>query len=1519
MFEFLLISGIVAVVASAASVLITKAIRNQQKPKEDDVGITVPTADEGAVIPVVFGTALITSPNVVWYGDLQKLAPGSFQPGGSSSASNSNWWFGLGMHMVFCTGPVDEVEEILVGEKTAAWDGGGAITSSTVIQITDPDLFGGDKGEGGLLIAAAVLFGDAAQAKNAYLQAEMYNGVNIPAFRGVLGIVVYGNISGYPTAITAATPYIKPWWIRARRLPGQSWYTNYDINGGANPAHILYEVITNSDWGMGYPDTQIDSTSFESAADQLYAEDFGLSFLLKDSQTAETFIKRILTIIQGILYLDPTSGLFILKLIRDDYTAGTLDVYDESNIIELTSFERPSPAETVNEVVLKYWKQGENKESILTFQDLASVQSQQAVVSQEVSYLEIDSEDTARFVGQRELQQYTTPLAYLQIKTFRNAWNLAPGDVIKVSWADLGISELICRVLSVDAGSLVDGTIVVSLVEDIFALPDSSYVEGQPNDWENPILAPQAALDTLLFELPYWDIVQRFSMGDLAAVDAASGFVQAIGLRNTQASPQFELWGCPTASSPDTGYSRRGVAPWVPYAEVYGTVTPTQTTISLQNLNAEAYGSLVVGQYLLVDEEIVRLVSINTSTPEMVVGRGCLDTVAAAHTTDDPVYFVEGFDVYDSAEYADGETRYAKFLTVGMASTLVIGSASAESLTLSGRQNRPYPPGLLKFNAVSYPTAVTGELAVTWAGRNRLTQTTRPIIDETASSITPEAGTTYEIAFRDENGDLAHTESGITGESKTWTTEREDSPLLTGLVEWGDFQKVLDPLTSYIQDPCVILRGATYEMYMTVYISTTPYIYRSTSADRVTWSTPAVVLSPTGTGFEQSGVFAPSVIYNTDTSYYEMLYAAIDTSNVNTIGYCRSTDGVTWTNRQQVIANNLLGTYDVSGVLFPSLLWRDGADYEYQAWYVGEDAYGDWRLLRCRAVSNATSLGDFELVMDLGHEGTLDLYSLAHPTVWEEDHEVLHMLFAGDSQILSAVSNDLGRVWQSTQTEIAPDTLGTYDAGVDGPTFWRETDDTYRVWYAGTRSSPSTHQILYAYGDLLGNLSEYTPPEDWEVFAPLTADLYYYTAAGAALASAVNVAVTLESARFVAGYLDLLDYEPPYDAFSMLLTVKCDDVSPTIQALIGFYEASGAGGADLLTVWRDGGDWNVGVKSQAKQDCGAATYGWETLLVVYTAAGATSTITIWQSGAVVARGTANFADSVDKWGGRSITLGSDWVVGSSTRQYLFTGRMRDFRLYPREVTPAEVWTGLDRRLNRSVRTTLKAVRGGVDSYQSHDYTVARTDTSPTAPDSYRPPSDYLVYLPLLRHGAILGSSSRSVVSGATNVTYEGDSTLFDAGYAYAGLFGPSGSSFSIVFSVYPNDAGGSVQAFATKQDASYYDQFGVGRSDDDFLVVVYGVAPQVLTSVLTLEEWHTFLVTVEPISGGTATRVTVYQDGVSEGYLDFASTIPSWTGGEWLLGADTDPGPNIDSQYDGYMRDWRLYDRLLTAAEVWGT
>ncbi len=59
-----------------ASVVIQSALAPKPEgPKAASLGdFNVPTASEGGAIAVIFGTAFIRAPNVVWFGALNKVA-----------------------------------------------------------------------------------------------------------------------------------------------------------------------------------------------------------------------------------------------------------------------------------------------------------------------------------------------------------------------------------------------------------------------------------------------------------------------------------------------------------------------------------------------------------------------------------------------------------------------------------------------------------------------------------------------------------------------------------------------------------------------------------------------------------------------------------------------------------------------------------------------------------------------------------------------------------------------------------------------------------------------------------------------------------------------------------------------------------------------------------------------------------------------------------------------------------------------------------------------------------------------------------------------------------------------------------------------------------------------------------------------------------------------------------------------------------------------------------------------------
>lgn len=64
----------IAVLIISAFVAIALAPK-PPKPKPASLSdFDIPTAEEGRPIPVVFGTVLVTGPNVIWYGDLRTKA-----------------------------------------------------------------------------------------------------------------------------------------------------------------------------------------------------------------------------------------------------------------------------------------------------------------------------------------------------------------------------------------------------------------------------------------------------------------------------------------------------------------------------------------------------------------------------------------------------------------------------------------------------------------------------------------------------------------------------------------------------------------------------------------------------------------------------------------------------------------------------------------------------------------------------------------------------------------------------------------------------------------------------------------------------------------------------------------------------------------------------------------------------------------------------------------------------------------------------------------------------------------------------------------------------------------------------------------------------------------------------------------------------------------------------------------------------------------------------------------------------
>ena len=185
-----------------------------------------------------------------------------------SKKTTIGYTYYMGVHFGMCHGPVDALRAIRVG-KRLAWSGN--VTGNTPFQINVPNLFGGEKKEGGIVGTFTPMFGGASQGANSYLAAQQ--GAMQPGYRGLVTAVYDGQIC-------SMSPYPKPWAFRLRRILA-GWNTvvwrpdlaRIEMDGGAihgmNPAHIFYQTITDPEWGMGYPESSIDLAVLEAAAVRL--------------------------------------------------------------------------------------------------------------------------------------------------------------------------------------------------------------------------------------------------------------------------------------------------------------------------------------------------------------------------------------------------------------------------------------------------------------------------------------------------------------------------------------------------------------------------------------------------------------------------------------------------------------------------------------------------------------------------------------------------------------------------------------------------------------------------------------------------------------------------------------------------------------------------------------------------------------------------------------------------------------------------------------------------------------------------------------------------------------------------------------------------------------------------------------------------------------------------------------------------------------------------------------------------
>jgi hypothetical protein len=283
--------------------------------------------------------------------------------------------------------------------------------------------------------------------------------------------------------------------VNSRLIHGLAWDWRAQE---CSPAAIIYDLLRNPLYGLGEPEYLIAgagagvsnglSGTFEDAQRGLVNEGLGVSLVFSgDRAQAQSVIDELLRTVDAVLNRDPVTFQRKLKLIRneapDDASFAALRSLGDHEIQSLSPWTRTEWSETFNVVTVEYSDAATfYQKNTVTLKNDANIAMTGGERPMTVQYMAVTDRAVALKLCARDLKAVSLRLWKGQAKVTRAGWDFERGDVFKLSYSKYGVTDLQTRVMAVDLGDDVAGTITVDLVEDVFHYEDVFHPSATPTD-----------------------------------------------------------------------------------------------------------------------------------------------------------------------------------------------------------------------------------------------------------------------------------------------------------------------------------------------------------------------------------------------------------------------------------------------------------------------------------------------------------------------------------------------------------------------------------------------------------------------------------------------------------------------------------------------------------------------------------------------------------------------------------------------------------------------------------------------------------------------------------------------------------------------------------------------------------------------------------------------------------------------------------------------------------------------------
>lgn len=478
--------------------------------------VQIPRVSEGSPLPIVYGQCRIRSPILVWSGNslvpgqtFTLWGPGPNAPGPTETADhysvdllfclgipfygsvNNTFtpgtlvgaWAGdtpMGMNIANISGAPAQQFYAAPGQPSDFMVGGvfyrgttdqNVLDKSSVVPPTIPNVGAGFWPDG-------VVYDNHATGTSLFAAAKQANADgSIPGCRNQM--MLYAHVAlGQSTSLPAFQFEVLATQTNAAFDLGNSFSFSIGslLTFDADPAAVILDMLC-SPWGkVGLSLTtllsQVNVTSFHAASNTLLAEQHGYSRAFEQPADADAMIRDVLAQIDGVLYQEPSTGMLTIKLVRFDYNPATLDDVNPDNAEAAGSgwYTVQGWAEVPNQVRVTYLDRTNNyAETVTIAQDPALIESNGGRIrSVSVRFEGCTNAPLAQQLAARELAAVGRPMVRATVIVDRRFYSKRPGDVVTLTWPELGINKMVMRIAAIDFGMLRSGKIKMSLMRDVF-------------------------------------------------------------------------------------------------------------------------------------------------------------------------------------------------------------------------------------------------------------------------------------------------------------------------------------------------------------------------------------------------------------------------------------------------------------------------------------------------------------------------------------------------------------------------------------------------------------------------------------------------------------------------------------------------------------------------------------------------------------------------------------------------------------------------------------------------------------------------------------------------------------------------------------------------------------------------------------------------------------------------------------------------------------------------------------------